>query len=135
MTTTTDTDFDDFVDPAAATGTSIVWSDHLGSLLMFEVLDQEHDVATAHGNADPIRVNVHIVDGPGQDAVYEDVLIFPRVLIRQLKDRVGRKVLGRLEQGESKNGQSPPWLLATPDDADKAKCRSYLVQEAAEAPF
>jgi hypothetical protein len=90
-----------------------------GHLLLVTPLAQEKGVQTVHGPADPIRANVVDLD---TGETYEDILLFSRVLISQLKSKIGGKVLGRLGQGVPKAGQSPPWVLQdfTSDDAKKA---------------
>ena len=54
---------------------------------------------------------------PGTTA--EDALLFPKVLVASLKNRVGQTVLATLTQGVAKPGQSAPWTLtdATGDPA------------------
>lgn len=129
-----------FAAPAAPSG-GIELKEHLGSLLLVEVLAQEHGVNTAHGPADPVRANIAVIEGTKAGETYDDALLFPKVLISQLKGQVGQKVLGRLGQGTAKPGQSAPWVLneATPEDI--AKAEAWVQQNAkpavtsAQAPF
>jgi len=123
---------DEFAAPATASG--IKWEDYKGRLLMFDVKAQEVGMTTAFGNADPIRADIVVLDGTDAGETISDTLIFPRVLISQLKPNVGRKVLGRLGQGTAKPGQSAPWTLADATDEDKAVARAY-VQKTAAPPF
>ncbi len=64
------------------------------------------------------------------------MLIFPRVLQSQLRAYIGtgKGALGRLGKGVAKAGQSAPWQLDTPTDADKATARAYLAGKSAPAP-
>lgn len=111
-----------FATPSAPSG-GIEWASYKGSLLLVDVLAQEHGVQTVHGPADPVRANVAVIDGPGAGEKFDDTLIFPKVLIGQTKGKVGEKVLGRLGQGAAKPGQSAPWQLdaASADDITKAE--------------
>ena len=129
-----------FATPSAPSG-GVDLKEHLGSLLLVEVLGQEHDVKTVHGLTDPVRANVSVIDGNKADETYDDTLLFPKVLISQLKNNVGQKVLGRLSQGNAKAGQDPPWILAeaTPDDIAKAEAwvtaNAKPAVTSASAPF
>ena len=125
-------------DPFEAPGHAdkIVFDDVLGSLLLFTVHSVERDIDTAFGTSDAIRCSVAVLDGDHQGTTYEDTLIFPRILQSQLSGRVGKMVLGRLEQGTAKKGQSPPWQLADPTDADRKVGKAWLDQQATvEEPF
>lgn len=107
---------------------AIQWKDLNGALLLFTVTGQEFDMPTkftkpGEKGADPVRVDLIVLDGPQSGETYEDTLVFPRGLIGQLKSKVGSRVLGRLGQGQAKAGQDPPWLLtaATPEDEKVAR--------------
>jgi hypothetical protein len=107
----------EFVSAAPPTG-GIRWEDHNGKLLIVEPLTLETGIQTVHG-----------LTGPNEAEEFNDTLIFPKVLQGQTRGQVGKKVVGRLGQGEKKPGQSPPWVIseATPDDIEKAK--SYLANK------
>jgi hypothetical protein len=117
-----------FADPAAPTG--IEFKDHQGALLMFEVLGVEDHVPTSvtkPGEKSPaVRANVTVLDGTNAGGVFDDALVFPKVLQGQLRSRVGQLVLGRLTLGLAKPGQSAPWKLEPATDQDKAKAEEYL---------
>lgn len=121
MTTT-----DEFAAPASSTG--ITFADYKGALLMFDVKSVESDVQTSFGPKDAVRADVTVIDGDGAGDVFNDALIFPSVLIGQIRSAVGKKVLGRLEQGNAKPGQQPPWKLADPTEADKTAARAQLAK-------
>lgn len=106
----------EFASPASAVG--IAWADLKGALIIADVHSVEQGIKTAFGDTDAVRADVHVLDGPGQGTSYNDTLVFPRVLRSQLGPNVGRKVLGRVGQGNAKPGQSAPWLVvdATADD-------------------
>lgn len=132
--------FDDFASPAASAG--FVWEDHKGALLIVEPTRLEEKVPTTFGEKDAIRASITVVDGPGAGEVYPDSLVFPMVLIGQLRPNLGRKVLGRVGQGVAKPGQKAPWKLDDPTPADIAAGKAFLTSSApraaqttAQAPF
>lgn len=128
----------EFVSASAPTG-GINWSELKGKLLIVEPLAVEQGVQTVHGTTDPVRANVYALTGPDTADDYPDTLVFPKVLIGQLKNQVGKKVVGRLGQDAAKPGQSAPWVIeeASADDIEKA--RAYLAKSSgpvsAQAPF
>lgn len=122
---------DEFAAPASAAG--FVWSDHKGALLIIEPTAVEAGIPTSFGEKEAVRADIRVVDGPDAGEVYTDTLIFPRALIGQLKSNVGRKVLGRVSQGQAKPGQQAPWLLSDPTPADVAAAKAALAGKAAPA--
>lgn len=112
-----------FAAPASANG--IQWTDLLGRLLVIEPKGLEKDIQTSLGAKDAVRADVHVIDGD-EPASHEDVLIFPRVLISQTSSKVGEKVLGRLGQGQAKPGQSAPWMIQAPEQADITAGMAWL---------
>jgi hypothetical protein len=115
-----------FERPASATG--IQWADHKGRLLLVEPKAYETGINTSLGEKDAVRADVTIVDAPSGPQEYRDTLIFPRALIGQTRGMIGKKVLGRLGQGQAKPGQSAPWRLDDPTDADIAAGTAYVQQ-------
>lgn len=101
----------------------IQWADIKGSLLVIEPLSLETGIQTTYGSTDAVRANVYVLTGPAESDDHPDTLVFPKVLAGQLKNQIGRKVVGRLGQGQAKASQSPPWVLeeASPDDLQKAQ--------------
>lgn len=131
----------DFVSAAPPSG-GITWADHKGSLLIIQPTSVEAGIQTSFGSADAVKADVYVLTGPDTSEDYPDCLVFPKVLASQLKGQIGNKVVGRLNQGQAKPGQSAPWILdaATPDDIEKAK--AFLAKTApvvttpqAAAPF
>lgn len=101
------------------------WTEHNGNLLLITVHAVETGIKTSFGDKDAVRADV--VDLDDGNVEYSDTLIFPTVLIGQLRTRIGQKVLGRLGQGSAKPGQKPPWLLqAETTKDDTAKATAYL---------
>ena len=130
-----------FATPAAPGG-GFNAADNDGALLLFEVLEQVTAVPTSYGDTDAIRANVAILDGANKGETYPDSLIFPRVLQSQLRSQIGGdKVLGRLGKGTAKPGQSAPWRLDDPTDADIKVAEKYEAHVATQtaddddAPF
>ena len=126
------TSTDEFAAPASASG--IKWDDYKGALLLFDVHGHETGIKTAFGEADAVRADIAILDGPHAGETYNDTLVFPKVLTSQLRPNIGKKVLGRLGQGQAKSGQSAPWKLDDASDADRDTARAYL-QKTAAPPF
>lgn len=110
-----------------------------GNLLLVEPTEHREGINTAFGAADAVVANVTILDGPraGQDEF--GVLIFQKALQGQLRPKIGtgRYVLGRLGRGTAKPGQSAPWILAEPTEADKNTARAHLNKAVAaqQPPF
>jgi hypothetical protein len=124
---------DDFDSPGSVTG--VEWAELNGRLLLIQPHSNE-EVDTVHGRAKAVRADIVVLDGPGAPEEYIDTLIFPKVVSGQVRTNVGtgRRNLGRLGQGNKKPGQSAPWILADPTDADKAIARQYLSAQTV-APF
>lgn len=114
----------EFAAPAAAGGGFTV-AEANGHLVVIEVESLETGVVTANGERDAIRATVHDIDA---GETYEDSLIFPKVLVGSLRQRVGQKVLGRIGQGVAKPGQNAPWVLndASGDQAAATAASAYL---------
>ena len=128
-----------FATPASP-GEGIQFKDHLGALVLIDVLGFEEKIKTSFGDNDAVRANVHVIEGAGAGESYEDTLIFPRLLVSQTKKAIGQKVLGRLGQGNAKPGQSAPWILSEATPEDIAKAETWVAQNAptvtsAAAPF
>lgn len=136
---------EEFAQPSMSTGIDLATIS--GSLLVVEVLSVEDHVPTVHtiaGEKSPaVKANVYVIDGAKQGEEFPGALLFPKVLQSQLKTNVGKKVLGRLRQGEKKPGKNAPWELApaTPDDVAAAqrwnatRGMTSARSAAAEAPF
>ncbi len=123
---------DTFASPSAP-GSGIQWAEHKGALLVIDVLSLEQGIQTSYGTADAVRANVAVIDGPGAPADYDDTLIFPKILQSQSKGSVGRKVLGRLTQGQAKAGQSPPWMLDAATANDITAAELWLKEQASSS--
>jgi hypothetical protein len=134
-----------FDDPGSQA--TLSYADLDGKLLLFDVNSLEDDVRTAYSDPNKknpaVRANVTVIDGPDSGTVYEDALVFPKLLVGQLRTRVGRSVLGRLGKGQAfKSGQNQPWKLFPATEEDRKKAEGAVSgsntpggQSQAQAPF
>ena len=114
-----------FAAPAAGGGSDVRPADLEGHLLVVEPLEYVASIPTSMGDKDAVRVTIHDIT---DQATYEDVLWFPKVLVGSLKGRIGQKVLAVLGKGTAKPGQSAPWILvdATTDNDCVKAATTYL---------
>lgn len=125
---------DMFDGPGSSSG--VVWNDLEGRLLLVTPHEKDVTVNTSYGESTAVRADLVILDGPDSPDEITDTLIFPKVLQGQVKSNAGtgRSNLGRLGKGQAKPGQSAPWMLGEPTDADKDVARAYLNSKT-QAPF
>ncbi len=121
-----------FKDPTTG-GDKLPLDDLNGSLLLISVHEQMSEMDTVHGPSTPIRADVAVLDGTHKGETYTDALIFPRVLIGNLRGSIGDMVIGRLGKGRAQPGKNPAWVLEAATDADKAIGEKYLAHVAAQA--
>lgn len=114
----------------APPGAGMSLDDHVGALVLIDVLGIETKINTSFGEADAVRADVYVIDGAGSPKEYIDTLIFPRVLQGQLKRSMGQKVIGRIGKGVAKPGQSPPWILTDASAADIQAGEAFLARSA-----
>jgi hypothetical protein len=124
---------DPFAAPAEpTTGEWANWADLKGDLLLFYVkgyVEHSPTSKTKPGQKSPmVETDMVVLDGALAGKEYPGQQVRGVLMHTQLKDRVGQKVLGRLAQGESRNGNNAPWLLTAPTEDDKARGRNYLAQ-------
>lgn len=120
---------DQFDSPAS--GAKI--TDFEGMLLLCTPTGFVEGILTTYGPADAVETTVAVLDGAKSGEAHASVRIFQKALIGQLRPKVGsgRMVLGRLGRGVAKAGQSAPWILQDPSDADKQTARTHLTRAAA----
>lgn len=120
---------DQFDSPAS--GAKI--TDFEGMLLLCTPTSFVEGILTTFGPADAVETTVDVLDGAKSGEAHAAVRIFQKALIGQLRPKVGtgRMVLGRLGRGIAKAGQSAPWILQDPSDADKQAARTHLARAAA----
>lgn len=110
---------------AAPGGAGIDWNNFSGKLFVVEPLEVEKGIKTVHGESDAVRANVYVLLGKNKTEEFEDTLIFPRVLQSQTRRQIGSVVVGRLEQGEAKRGQNPPWVFAEANAQDLKRAGEF----------
>lgn len=115
----------EFVSAAPPSG-GITWADYKGSLLIIEPLSFEPGITTSFGPADAVKADVYVLTGPDTAEEFKETLVFPKLLASQLKNQIGKKVVGRLTQGAAKPGQSAPWLLDQAAEEDLEKAKAFL---------
>lgn len=125
---------DQFDSPAS--GAKI--TDYNGMLLLLTPTAFLEKVPTQYGPSDCVEAEMAVLDGAKAGEAHSAVRIFQKALMGQLRPKIGsgRMVLGRLGTGQAKAGQSAPWVLHDPTDADKQTARNHLARAAAasEAP-
>jgi len=115
-----------FQQPSAG-GDKIPFDELTGALALFWVRDHLSGVPTPFGDKDPVRADVHILDGPQAGTVYDGSLIFQGALVGALKAAVGGDpVLARIGQGTAKPGQKPPFVLNPFTAADATAATAYI---------
>ena len=123
---------DDFANPSEATGGGDSWNlteEAEDELVLFTPL-REDTVDTEEWGAKPIIVaDVVVINTkkPEKSETHDEVYIFGGYLRGSLKSFIGtRRVLGRLEKGDTKIKGNYPWILADPSEADKTAAKAYL---------
>lgn len=119
---------DILTEPGPGSSSRIDWKTVYSHLLVIFPRSEEHNIQTMHGVAETvIRADIHDVD-TGQ--LYGDVLIFPRQLVRQIRDTAntgtGKAILGKVSQGAPQPGKNPAWMLEKPSQGDYDRARAYL---------
>lgn len=111
---------------APASGAKI--TDYDGQLLLVRPTEHREAIQTAYGPADAVVADVTPLDGDDAGIESSGILVFQKALQGQLRPKIGtgRFVLGRLGRGVAKPGQSAPWVLGEPTEADKQKAREHL---------
>lgn len=106
-----------------------------GMLLLCKPSSFTENISTTFGPADAVEMELSVLDGTKAGQTHHGVRVFQKALIGQLRPKVGtgRMVLGRLGRGQAKAGQSAPWVLHDPTDADKQTARDFLARQTAAA--
>lgn len=121
---------DPFDDPGPIE--AIKWVDYENRLILLTPLEVKRDQPNFDGTGlrDVTFGDVVVLDGPGAPEVHHGTPIYPALLQGQIRSNIGtgRSNLGRLGKDGSrqKRGQSAPWILGAPTDADKKIARAYL---------
>lgn len=126
---------DPFAPPPAPSGVKA--ADLQGRLLLIRPLSHERDILTSYGTTDAVRCTIAELDGPDAETTHEDVMLFGRGLVGQLRaalDSGVAMVLGRMGQGQAKPGQSAPWRLLDPTEQDATTARAFLARRHDQQP-
>lgn len=116
-------------------------SENEGRLLLITCHEYMEEFTTSAGTGPAARADIVVLDGPDAPVEYSNSLVFGKVLTGQLRRRAGtgKPSLGRLVRGAKKPGQSPPWQLDVPSEADKQVAVRYLTSKTIKdddgAPF
>lgn len=96
----------------------------LGHLLLVYPTEALLEFPTKHGDQDVIKGHVVVLDVQPPKVFY-NTFFYGAGIFTQLKGMVGEKVLGRLQKGEARNGNSAPWQLSDWTDADVPLADAY----------
>ncbi len=117
-------------DPFSAPASSVKVTDFDGRLILVNPREAVAAIPTIHGPADAIRAAVVVLDAAGGPEVYDDVMIFQKVLGAQLRPKITPAgdgwVLGRLGTGAAKPGQSAPWKLVETTESENQAARDWF---------
>jgi hypothetical protein len=106
----------------------------LGKLLLIYPTQYKPSIQTQNfGERDGVEADVIVLDAPGEPLVLKNTMLFPGVLVRQTKTRVGGMVLGRLIQG-APTGKGVPWMLADYTEQEAAQAMQYINAHPRNAP-
>ena len=104
-------------------------AEHNGNLMLFFPVEVRRGIKTSNGDADAVRCARVVNLDTGR--VLNDTLIFGTALVPNIgggaPDGV---VLGRLGQGQGKNGNNPPWILNPHDEQDLRRAQDWLARDA-----
>lgn len=117
----------------SAGGDKFAFDDHKGNLLLITVHEYKEGISTSHGVANAVAADIAVLDGPDKGGEYRDVLIFPKVIVNQLKGQIGATILARLGQGEKQPGKSAPWVLNAGTADDQETAAKYVAWKAKQA--
>ena len=88
-------------------------------------------IETSNGNTDALSVHIH--DITKQRSHYNQ-LVFARVIVNGLKDKIGAPVLGVVARGKAKPGKSSPWVLEAATEGRKTRAARYMKRLQDQAP-
>lgn len=117
--------------------TNIKWEDHRGQLvLIWPKIVKPHTFR--NGDTGEItEARVVVLDPPGGTPVeYAQVGISSKLLQAAIRHTLGtgRPNLGRISQGQATHGNSPPWILTDPNEADKQLAVRFLQNQSVAVP-
>ena len=120
-----DVQFQTLGEPSAGDGERVSLRDLEGSVVVLIAEEYIASLETANGVTDCVKCKIHDITS---SKTYEDQLIFARVIVNGLKDKIGSPVLGVVSKGAAKAGKSAPWVLMTATEAQKAAAADYMAK-------
>jgi hypothetical protein len=115
-----------FQQPAEG-GDKTPFKEMIGSLVLIYARDYREAVVTSLGAKDAVAGDVHVLQGQHGGEVFENTLIFNKVMVGSLRPAVGGEpVLGRIAYGVAKPGQNAPIILSQFDASDAAIATAYI---------
>jgi hypothetical protein len=120
-----DVQFQTLGEPSAGDGERVSLRDLEGSVVVMIAEEYIASLETANGVTDCVKCKIHDITS---SKTYEDQLIFARVIVNGLKDKIGSPVLGVVSKGAAKPGKSSPWVLTTATEAQKAAAADYMAK-------
>ena len=120
------TEFETLDSTGASDGERIALRDLEGSVVVMVAKEYVAAIETANGTSDAISVTIHDVSG---GRTYEQQLIFARVLVNGLKNKIGIPVLGVVGKGTAKAGKSSPWVLHSATEAQATAGSEYMAKQ------
>lgn len=102
-----------------------------GSLMLIHVHEVVPKIKTVHTKpgeegSDAVRADVVFLNGPLGGEYFGNTLVFPKVLVSSLRNKVGKQVLGKLGLGNAKPGQNAAYTLMPYSDSDAQVAMQYL---------
>ena len=118
-----DVEFATLESTGAGDGERIALRDLEGSVVVMVAQEYVAAIETANGTTDAVNVTIHDITG---GRTYKDQLIFARVMVNGLKDKIGTPVLGVVGKGAAKAGKSSPWVLHSATEAQRTAAAEYM---------
>ena len=119
------TEFETLESTGAGDGERIALRDLEGSVVVMVAKEYVAAIETANGTTDAVRVTIHDISG---QRTYADQLVFARVMVNGLKEKIGQQVLGVVGKGASKPGKSAPWVLNSATEAQATAASEYMAK-------
>lgn len=115
----------------AASATGPDYKELLGKLLVFKPTEFNKDVRTENGVKNALTADVYVIDEKAKKVTthLRQTMIFPAVLVSQLKTSLGKFVPGRLQQGKVKTDADGKPML---DDSGKEYAPSWEIKDPTE---
>jgi hypothetical protein len=130
---------DPFEDPA--TGDFIDWDECVDQGLLFKVTEYDPHIPTKNtkpGEKSPcVITDVIVLTGENAGNVYDDVKVWSKTMVPQLKPKVGKMIVATLTKvpKPEKGKNSFAWVLEPGTDEHKNLARTWLANNKPKDPF